>query len=181
MTWTAPKTWVANSVITAAELNEQIRDNLNHCAPPIVTGNAGYVVSEGENFLAFRKAVRSVNQEAGERSSTTYGDLSETTVGPSVTLETSNQCLVIWGCTMIQETTPGSSTFASVAVTGATTIAADDGYSERIQTDDNYRMCASQFQFFNTLTPGEHTFTMKYRVAGGNGRFLRRRIMALPL
>lgn len=30
MTWTTPKTWVAGSALTAAELNEQVRDNLDY-------------------------------------------------------------------------------------------------------------------------------------------------------
>lgn len=30
MSWTDPKTWVGGEVLTAAELNEQVRDNLTH-------------------------------------------------------------------------------------------------------------------------------------------------------
>ena len=33
MAWTAPSTWVAGTVLTAAELNEQLRDNMNVLAP----------------------------------------------------------------------------------------------------------------------------------------------------
>ena len=29
MTWVAPRTWVVSEFVTAAELNEQIRDNEN--------------------------------------------------------------------------------------------------------------------------------------------------------
>lgn len=28
MSWTTPKTWQPNAVLTAAEMNEQVRDNL---------------------------------------------------------------------------------------------------------------------------------------------------------
>ena len=35
MAWTTPKTWVASELVTASELNEQLRDNLNSLlAPP---------------------------------------------------------------------------------------------------------------------------------------------------
>ena len=34
MAWTAPSTWVAGAVLTAAELNEQLRDNMNFLAIP---------------------------------------------------------------------------------------------------------------------------------------------------
>lgn len=33
MSWTAPRTWVAGQPLNAAQLNEQVRDNLNVLAP----------------------------------------------------------------------------------------------------------------------------------------------------
>ena len=33
MAWTAPSTWVAGAVLTAAQLNEQLRDNMDVLAP----------------------------------------------------------------------------------------------------------------------------------------------------
>jgi hypothetical protein len=182
VTWTAPKTWTADTTLTAAELNAQIRDNLLHQAAPIVTGNRGYVMTTGSNELAFRQTERSVNQGAGERNSTSYGDLSGTVVGPRVTATTGTAALVIFGCTMIQKDSDGTSCVTSVAVSGATSISADDGRALRMQTTVDRRMCASQFAFFSTLNPGENTFTMQYRVGVTNntGRFLRRRIMVMP-
>ena len=34
MTWTAPSTWVAGAILTAAQLNQQLRDNMNFLAIP---------------------------------------------------------------------------------------------------------------------------------------------------
>ena len=34
MAWTAPSTWVAGAILTAAQLNEQLRDNMNFLAVP---------------------------------------------------------------------------------------------------------------------------------------------------
>jgi len=34
MAWTAPSTWVAGAVLTAAQLNQQLRDNMNFLAIP---------------------------------------------------------------------------------------------------------------------------------------------------
>lgn len=180
MTWTAPKTWVANTTLTAAELNSQIRDNLLHQAPPIVSGDHGYVMSSGEHELSFRQPKRNVMQDSGQTSSTSYTDLTDASVGPSVTCTTGTQCLVIFGCTMKQETLAGNSTFASVAVSGATTISASTGWALRLQTSVEHKIGASQFVFFNTLNQGSNTFTMKYAVGGGLGTFLRRRIFAMP-
>ena len=33
MAWTAPSTWVAGAILTAAQLNEQLRDNMSVLAP----------------------------------------------------------------------------------------------------------------------------------------------------
>lgn len=30
MAWTTPKTWTIGELVTASDLNEQVRDNLNH-------------------------------------------------------------------------------------------------------------------------------------------------------
>jgi len=30
MAWTAPKSWTVGALVTAAEMNEQVRDNLTH-------------------------------------------------------------------------------------------------------------------------------------------------------
>ena len=34
MAWTAPSTWVAGAILTAAQLNQQLRDNMNFLAIP---------------------------------------------------------------------------------------------------------------------------------------------------
>jgi hypothetical protein len=180
MTWTAPKTWVANATLTAAELNAQIRDNLNHQAPAIVSGNRGYIMSTGQFELSFRQTERHVLQSTGETTSLTYTDLSGTSVGPTVSATTGTAALVFFCCTMQQVTVGGNSTFMSVAVSGATTIAASSGRALRMQTGIDYRTNASQFTYFDTLNPGTNTFTCKYAVGGGKGRFLRRRITVMP-
>jgi hypothetical protein len=33
MAWTAPSTWVSGAILTAAQLNQQLRDNMNELAP----------------------------------------------------------------------------------------------------------------------------------------------------
>jgi hypothetical protein len=180
MTWTAPKTWTADTTLFAADLNAQIRDNLNHQAPAIISGDRGYVMSTGQFELSFRQTERHVLQSTGETTSTSYTDLTGTSVGPKVSATTGVAALVLFCCTMQQVTTGGNSTFMSVAVSGATTIAASSARALRVQTGIDYRTNASQFTFFDNLNPGTNTFTCKYAVGGGKGRFLRRRITVMP-
>lgn len=41
MAWTSPKTWNTNDLVTANDLNQQLRDNLNHLYSLSNTANAG--------------------------------------------------------------------------------------------------------------------------------------------
>lgn len=50
MTWTAPKTW-SDAVLTAAELNEQLRDNMLETAPAKVSAAGDLIVATGPNAL----------------------------------------------------------------------------------------------------------------------------------
>lgn len=50
MAWTAPKTWT-NAVLTAAELNTHVRDNLNETAPGKVTTAGDIVYATGANTI----------------------------------------------------------------------------------------------------------------------------------
>ncbi len=44
MAWTSPKTWNTNDLVTANDLNQQVRDNLNHL---YTLGNQGYAADGG--------------------------------------------------------------------------------------------------------------------------------------
>lgn len=66
MAWTAPRTWVVSEVVTAAEMNAHVRDNLNY-----LKGNAGAVV------ISDRLSVPTVNAvaNAGFRHAGASGDV----------------------------------------------------------------------------------------------------------
>lgn len=120
-------------------------------------------------------------------SSTTYTDL--TTVGPSVTVDipTAGRVLVLWGCEarFDDNTTNGAmGAYASVALSGNNTIAASDSwrsgyYQQQLNTtSNNIEFHGAQIHVFSGLTPGNTTFTMKYRVFDGTktARFITRTI-----
>jgi hypothetical protein len=72
-----------------------------------------------------------------------------------------------------------SSTYMSVAVSGATTIAASDA-TALIET--RYLMGASAMYVITGLTAGSNTFTLQYRsTAGTTGTFVNRTIIVIPL
>ena len=49
MAWAAPKTWVASAILTAAELNVHLRDNLNATFPALVSAKGDSVWASGAN------------------------------------------------------------------------------------------------------------------------------------
>lgn len=63
MSWTSPRTWVTAEVVTAAIMNQHVRDNLLQTAPAIVTTAGDLVVATGANALA-RLAIGATNSLA---------------------------------------------------------------------------------------------------------------------
>lgn len=160
MAWTAPKTWAVSEVVTAAMLNTQLKDNLND--------------------LDARATVLSDYVAAAQtRSSTSFGDLS--TVGPSVTVSTGSNAVVMLLASMANDTA-GNGCQMSIQVSGASTIAPSATYSIRtISSTAGRTYQVSAVFVVSGLTPGSNTFVAKYRVElGGTGTFSERRLAVFP-
>ena len=112
--------------------------------------------------------------------STSFTDL--TTSGPAVTLTTGTTALVTINsyCDNDTGTIGNQQIFMGVAVSGATTLAASDDYSAAHRLGPNLVSVSSTFKLAG-LTAGSNTFTAKYRVAGGNGRFKLRSITVVGI
>lgn len=110
--------------------------------------------------------------------STSYTDL--TTTGPSVTVTTGTTAYITLCCSMFK--TPagtGNNGFMSVAVSGATTIAAADANGltwSAMQGSSFSNPCCRRFKLTG-LTAGSNTFTAKYRVNGSTFGFADRDII----
>jgi len=86
----------------------------------------------------------------------------------SVTVTTGTTALVVVTCELWNNT-GGNGSIASVAISGATTVAAADalGASNAITT----AVGSSRTYVATGLTAGSNTFTMQYRVGGSTGNF----------
>lgn len=179
MAWNAPITFVANAVLTAAQLNAQVRDNMSETAAAKATTAGRIFATTGANALAERDLDDDIIETNETTTSTSYTDLA--TVGPSVTLTTGVRAIV-WLNSTTDNNTTGQTSFVSFEVSGATTSAAIDGRALLQQTasggSTNIRAGVTNFI---ALTPGSNTFTMKYRVTGGTGQFVRRRLQVMAL
>lgn len=181
MAYTSPRTWVANAVLTAAQLNVDLRDNMNETAVAKATTSGSLVVVSGLNSLVERTPVHAEDFNSETTTSTTYTNLA--TVGPAVTATTGSRALVFITAD-IDNNTGGNKSLMSFAVTGASTVAADDNNSIMIKAEtasSTFIARMSGFRMLTGLTPGSSTFTAKYRVNGGTGTFNERYIFVMPL
>lgn len=179
MAWTTPLTAVANSALTAAQWNASVRDNLLETAPAKATVAGRLMVTTGANSIAEREITQSNVTTSQTTSSTSFTDLA--TVGPQVTVTTGTRALV-WFSAQMSNSQVNTIVAAAVAVSGATTLAADatkDLYWDGMPAGQAQR--ASVVELLTGLTAGVNTFTLKYRVGGATGTFYDRSIGVLAL
>ena len=182
MAWHAPITWVANSVLTAAQLNAQLRDNMSETAPAKAAVAGSHFVTSAVNTIAERRIVTStvstlqdlVTTTPGPPATGTYLDLA--TAGPSVTLTTGANALV-WLNVQGSTSSGTNRIWASFNVAGATTLAASDSRGIGFFSG-RYGVCVQ----LSTLTPGTNTFKMLYKNdVDGTGAFSNRTIVVMGL
>lgn len=130
-------------------------------------------VYTGSTWRYFSRLTETRVATSQATTSVTYTDLA--TVGPAVTIETGDSAEVNIGSWILQSTA-GFTAFASFAVSGATTRAASD--AEAIGISNNAIVMAGRTVVVTGLTPGNNTFTMKYRVNGNTGTYQDRSISA---
>lgn len=210
MVWTQPMTFVAGSVLTAAQLNLHLRDNLMASEAAIVQEDHDFVLSNGYHQLTRRKVADHLITTGESSSSTDYADLA--TTGPTVTVETTNRAWVIMTAHM-QCNDALSQIYMSFAIERpegaknadgelvATPEDAEENQGDNADTSgsrepgDNWALAhdglstagsfrRSYVDFISAnLTPGLNTFTCKYRVAssGVTGTWTNRQIIVIPM
>lgn len=101
--------------------------------------------------------------------STSYTDLA--TAGPSISITgRGTVAFAIWS--IVQSSTSGSAV-SSVAVSGATTLAASDNYA--LIVSDSSRSSIGWARL--AVNAGSNTYKLRYRVTAGTGTFHTRRLM----
>jgi hypothetical protein len=184
MAWNAPITWVANTVLTAAQLNAQLRDNISETAPAKAAVAGSHFVTTGSHAIAERRIVTaSVTTTQSITTTNTWLDL--TTPGPQVSLTTGANALV-WINALGSHSVADSRIWAGFSVTGATpstTYPADESRSLGIvSSSTTVGQRAGICVQLTNLTPGSNTFKMLYRnTATGTATFASRTIVVMGL
>jgi hypothetical protein len=175
--------------ITAARINNpvnQIAAVLNgnvdatNIADNSVTSAKLASASVSPSKLATGAAFAAVN--TSETTATqTYTDLTTVTDTVTVTIGANGLALVTLQCRLYNNLA-NSESWASFAISGATTVAAADTRAVMYQAyaNNSYGQLGCSW-VVTGLTPGSTTFKMKYRVNGNTGTFQNRQIGVVPL
>jgi len=179
MTWSAPMTAVAGSTFSAAQFNQYVRDNLNETAPAKATAAGQLFVSTGPNAIAARIPSSAFVATSQSTTSTSYTNLA--TVGPVVTVTTGTQAVALFS-SGIDSDTANAAALASVQVSGASSVAANDNWAlirDGLANANILQM--GDFHLFTGLTAGSNTFTMMYKAGSNTATFVRRELLVIPL
>jgi hypothetical protein len=188
------QTFVAGSVLTASEVNNFLMEQ-SVMSFASAAARALAVTSPETGMMFWDQALLTLNVYNGSAwvsitpsganvatsettTSASYVDLA--TSGPAVSVTTGTKALVTISAYMQPSTT--ATLRASVAVSGATTVAAADSACIRQGQSAGLGSTNARTVLLTGLTAGSNTFTIKYKTDGGTATFDNRGIsvQALP-
>lgn len=164
--------FTAANGVTIDGLN--IKDSKLNTANSVVTSNiTNAAVTADKLGLNPQQSYLATDQGT---TSTSYVDLA-TVQSVTATIGANGVALVTWSAGIYNV---AASKRMSVAVSGATTLAASDDWSIR---NDVAAFQGTQLMthLFTGLTPGSNTFTLKFKTASGTAQFFERNLLVVPL
>ncbi len=212
MAFTNPVTWVAGATLTAAELNEQVRDNSLAGGPIYTTetardaaiptpyeGQRAYITSPtvtsptGATFAGLPTGIQTVyngsiwvcvtpiaaiTTTSGTTTSTAFTPtLTGGGTNPSVTIVTGPTALITQTAHLSNSTT-GAGAYMTVAVSGATTVAATADLALHNGGTGGAFFLASATVLISALSGGANTFTLAYKCGtSGTSTFAQRQLI----
>ncbi|XWX02918.1 hypothetical protein VZO05_10425 [Aggregatilineales bacterium SYSU G02658] len=155
MPWHSPITWLVNQLVTDTDLNEQVRDNLSYLKQRVdAPASAQYTLNETADYTT---------------ASTTFVDVDATRL--AFTLNTSGSAVLIgfYG-TFSAASSADTLCYLDVALDGVR-VGGDDGLALIARKNGSGTSLQHGTLSFTALVPtlsaGEHTFKLQWRVSGG--------------
>lgn len=189
MPWTSPITFLPETVLTAAQMNVHLRDNLLETAPAKASTPGSIFITSARNSINEQAPQYAFIEATETTASHDFTDLE--TVGPHVTTNVTFGALISLSAQLANTTTGGFSIVAFIVTKPPTTEeeAVDEETVHeptdersllfRVATADQDRS-GSYTTFIGVPEPGTYTFMLKYRVTAGTGTFLRRYLTVVP-
>lgn len=153
MTWSAPATWTTDQVVTAADLNQELRDNLIALKDP---PSDNYELNEGADDTT---------------SSTSFGDVDATNFALTI-ITTGGDVMVNLAGASIDNATGSARTFFDIDVDGVR-AGGDDGIARIEQGTSggaNVNMLVSFSYLITGLAAASHTFKLQWKVSAGTSK-----------
>lgn len=151
MAWTNPKTWVVDELVTAEEMNTEIRDNLNVLKLP---PSEQSIIDEGSNYST---------------TSTSFVDVDATNLSLTITT-TGGDVLITFPCSVSNNANSGQ-VFLELALDtdggGDNNIAGDDGMIVSTDTVLAQIVPITLIWIAKGLAAGVHTFKVRWKVVSG--------------
>lgn len=189
MVWNPPMTAVDGNVFTAAQFNENVRDNLLYLKTEVDGNPRALATASG---MVFRSTAANTLVARGSGATTTAADVSTAstsyvTLGsstPAVTVSTGTSVRVLLSADTYTSSANAYNTI-TFSVSGASTVAAADANgvarTRLAGTGSTNYETITGATVVTGLTAGSNVFTMNYKVSAGTGNFLRRTISVEPL
>lgn len=175
-------TFVANTPLTAAQLNTFARDNFNELAPAkATTAASSWFNSTGRNAIAERVIASATVASSQLTTQTNYGNIPGGTVGPSVTVSTGKQVICIISA-LISPNASDNNGYINVDITGDTTRSPTES-TELIGVAPTAAHATTTcfIGWIDGLNEGVNTFTLKYKTSAGSTTFASRRILIMAV
>lgn len=191
MAWTSPMTFEPNAVLTAAQLNTHLRDNLLETAPSKATQVGSLFFTQGPYRLAESTIQVSRIGDDQHLENDSWSDLARK--GPVVTVTTRDRALVVLACRMGNDNINGriaadypageGTSYMGFEVKGDSDIDPSDSRCLQLAGRNSTFLTVSGCIFVvEDLEPGVNIFTAKYKTSGGsNGEFSDRFLGVIPL
>jgi hypothetical protein len=183
MAWTVPMTAVAGSVLTAAQMNTYVRDNLSETMPAKAGLPSSYFVTAGWGEIVARRANAWTDDTTLAISATSFDDPAEGRPGPELTIETGVTALVGFRA-VVKVPSATARIEVGYEVLGATQREASRSRSIGYSASGNAAgmwLRTGTVDLCTGLTPGMNTFKLLYNVSSGTGSVEYRRLWVLPL
>lgn len=168
MAWSSPFTAVTGNVFTAAQWNEDARDNLNASEAAAATTAGGLICVTAANALVQRTPDVLMIPHYDSTASTSYTDL-PTEAGPAITVANGTRMLISVGC-LLRNNTAGLASRMTFALSGSNSLSATDDNSYAAESGTANDTFQGTWTGIRTgMTAGTTTLTGKYRTSAGGG------------